>query len=394
MAEAPVDDVANATADLLPSEWFGWPVLGQSGSPGCPGAGPVVWNPTDKSDWFRNPDSNLEATDKVIDFVGLDWGRRVGSGFHDAGEGPEPHVWVGFNDILSIEWHDAANPPPLTNATLDHLSAKGETVIGFARSPTAEAWYSADAGKSWQASQFDPSYTYTVTDAAAAAAHEAFYATGRVCCTLPTVNGGVVFRSQDGTSWAPTGPATVFPTPIETIAAWDRGLIALGEQTYLSADGVDWRLGPPLPGYQSRDVLLRGSVIHYRLKVVAREQVVVISPEGAWYASVDDLNPARWPEQVAGSPLPEVGVQYDYRLFTHCGPTNGSLQFDLRSWIPDLPEGSFPPSYDSYNEPGMFELHRRGSSRIQGTRGRRRRVPPDRQSTGVLPLRLSSPRRL
>jgi hypothetical protein len=202
------------------------------------------------------------------------------------------------------------------------------------------------------ASQLNPTYEHQITDAAAA--QDGFYATGRACCTLPAVSGGIVLRSQDGSSWTSTGPATVFPTPIETIAAWDGGLIALGEQTYLSADGVDWRLGPPLPGYESSDVLIQGEVVPFRLKVVAREQVVVISPTTVWSASVGDLNPALWPDKVVGSPLPEIGHQYDYRLFTHCGPTNGSLQFDLRSWVPDLPEGYFPRNYDSYNEQGTL----------------------------------------
>jgi hypothetical protein len=357
------ENVDNATADLLPSEWFGWPVLGQSGSRGCPGSGPVVWNPTDKGEWFRSPDSDLDATDEVTDFLGLDWGARVASGFHDSGDGLEPHVWVGYNDLLTIDWHDAANPPPLANRTLESLSAKTETVIGFARTPTAEAWYSTDAGETWAASSFNLSYEHQITDVAAA--EDGFYASGRACCTLPATSGGIVLYSPDGANWAATGPATVFPTPIETIAAWDGGLIALGEQTYLSADGVDWRFGPPLPGFEPRDHLLRASVIPFRLKVVAREQVVIISPTSVWYASADDLDPNRWPERIAGSPLPEIGHEYDYQLFTHCGPLNGSLQFDLRSWVPDLPEGHFPPSFDSYNERGT--LHYVAQDRLEFT---------------------------
>ena len=47
---------------------------------------------------------------------------------------------------------------------------------------------------------------------------------------------------------------------------------------------------------------------------------------------------------------------YRYRLFTHCGPTNGSLSFGFRSWVPDLPSGSFPLSYDSYYEQGTLTL--------------------------------------
>jgi hypothetical protein len=328
-------------------------VLGWSGSPGCPGKGPVVWNPSDKADWFRNPDADLQGTDDVTDFVGLDWGRRVASGYTDAGDGREPHVWVGFNDIDSIEWHDAASPPALTKSTLGSLSAKGETVIGFGRTPTAEAWYSADAGESWTASDFNPSYSFAATDAAAA--QDGFYATGRACCTLPTVNGGVVLHSQDGSKWSAVGPS-VFASPIEAIGAWPGGLIALGEETYLSANGSDWRVGPPLPRYEPHDVLVQGAVVPYRLRVVAREAVVAITPTRAWYASVDDLDPSRWPASVSEAAMPEVRSRYDYALFTHCGPTNGSVQFGLRSWVPDLLEGYFPVSYDSYYEHGTLTL--------------------------------------
>ena len=67
--------------------------------------------------------------------------------------------------------------------------------------------------------------------------------------------------------------------------------------------------------------------------------------------------------------MPQVGAAYDYRLFTHCGPLNGSVQFGFRSWVPDLPEGYFPVSYDSYYEQGTLKYVAEDRLEFTGRRG-------------------------
>jgi hypothetical protein len=331
----------------LARSWIHW-------LPGCAGVGTAVWNPTDKADWFRNEDSGLEESDEVVDFVALDWGRRVATGYAQSASDREPRVWLVDNDIFSISWHEPSDPPTAIASALQSLAVEGSTVVGFTTGRASPAWYSQDGGESWAPSRFDPNHSFESTDTTTAGG--GFYAAGRICCTTPTTRAGAILHSTDGSSWTTTGPSGAFPSPIESIAVTDSGLIALGEETYLSADGSDWHVGPSLPGYEPRDYLIQGGVMPYRLEVAAGDYVVAMTPRRVWYASSADLDPARWPGAVRPPGLPQVGSRHDYTLFTHCGPLNGSLQFGLRSWVPDLPEGYFPTSYDSYYEKGTLTL--------------------------------------
>jgi hypothetical protein len=235
---------------------------------------------------------------------------------------------------------------------LSALAVSNETVVGFDGTPTMPAWYSLDGGQTWSNAVFQLPFSFVATDAATR--EGAFLAVGRACCGLPSRVSGQIVSSPDGITWSPAMDYAL-AAPTEAIVATPWGWIALGGQTYLSSDGVTWRLGPPLPGYEPRDHALNGHVIPFRLAAASIGDIVVaMTPSTVWYASVTELEPGKWPDQAPRAELPEVGVGFDYRLFTHCGPTNGSLQFGFRSWVPDLPDGAFPRSYDSYYEQGTL----------------------------------------
>ena len=147
------------------------------------------------------------------------------------------------------------------------------------------------------------------------------------------------------------------------------GLIAVGEETYVSS-GSDWRLGPPLPGYEVRRGLVDGVSVDLRLTLaVADEVVVAITPDQAWVASLADFDAARWATAAPEPEMPTVGGTYDITLATHCGPFNGPLLFDAQSWLPDLPEGYFPLSFDYYFEDGTLDYVAADRLEFTGSKG-------------------------
>lgn len=346
------DQVQNAAADLLPAGGYGWPVVGTTGSYGCPGHGPAIWFPTDKSGWFRMEVEGFRDGDSLVDLV------SVGEGYVATGDygndSNHPGVWVGTAEVFfGAQWHRAADPPLQQSGyrALTALGAVGIKVVGFDGSQQP-GWYSLDAGESWLNSGFRPGYTFWAMETLAT--QEAFYAVGRACCTRPGEWVGVVMTSADGQAWTPSGAEPAFAFPIETIVATSRGFVAIGEATYLSADGVSWRLGPPLPGYQPEDADIRGVTSPYRLSAaVVGDSLVVVSPYRVWVASATDLDPESWPQAAPEAAMPIVGDVFPYDLFTHCGP-NGALRFGFRLWVPDsdsLVDGDYPPSFDDL-EPG------------------------------------------
>ena len=53
----------------------------------------------------------------------------------------------------------------------------------------------------------------------------------------------------------------------------------------------------------------------------------------------------------------------------HCGPFNGPLYFAARSWIPDLPTGSYPLSFDYYYETGQLNYADADHLEFTGAKG-------------------------
>lgn len=344
------DEVENAAAELLPEGGRGWPVVGQTGSYGCPGDGLAHWFPTDKSDWYRMEVEGLHE-DSLVDLVAVGEG-YVATG-HYGDDSDHLGVWVGTVDVFpGARWHRAADPPPQESGhrVLTALAAAGDTVVGFdgSRKP---GWYSLDAGETWSNTGFRPGYSVRVMDTLAT--QQGYLAVGRACCTRPRDAVGVVLTSADGTTWTPAGAEPAFAFPIETIVTTSRGLVAIGEETYVSADGVSWRLAPPLPGYQPEDADIRDVTSPYRLSAAAvGDAIVVVSPYRVWVASATDLDPGSWQQAAPEAPMPSVGDVFSYDLFTHCGP-NGALRFGFRQWVPDsdsLVDGDFPPSFDDLEQ--------------------------------------------
>jgi hypothetical protein len=352
--EINLENASNATADLLPAGGQGWPVIGRTGSSGCPGNGPAAWAPTDDSGWHQLTTAGLVPGDEIVDIAALQGSDDFVATGQFANDSETMGAWTMRIDSTGSHWQRSARPPPsMGTAALTSVAAIDDTVIGFDGTPTDPAWYSLDAGETWTNSDFKPSYRLIPTDARSGP--DGFVATGRACCGLPGDLAGVVVRSVDGRTWTEAREKLAFAKPIEAVASTGVGWIALGEENYLSVDGIDWHAGPPLPGYQPQAPLVDGVVVPYRLAVTAGEVVVAISPTRVWVASTDDLTPDRWPV-ASPYPAPVVGGRYEHTLLTHCGPHNGPLYFNLGSWVPDLPQGYFPTSFDSYYEHGILSF--------------------------------------
>jgi hypothetical protein len=352
--ETALEKGGNATADLLPVGGDESIAIGTTGSPGCPGAGPTAWAPAGDSIWNRLPTTGLEPDADIVDVTAVhDSGTYVATG-HFAEAGDMMGVWSVRVDSTGSQWQHAVTPPPaIRRATLTSLAAAGDTVVGFDVTRTEPAWYSLDAGQTWTNSGFQPSYELITTDAGSDLG--GFVAAGRACCGLPGVLVGAVVRSPDGHAWTEARGGSAFAKPIEAVVSTPVGWIALGEESYLSADGDDWWIGPPLPNYEPQIHVVNGVSVPYRLAAAASDsELVVISPDRIWLASLNDLAANRWPTTAPEPDLPVVGGSYEHTLLTHCGPFDGPLNFDLRSWVPDLPEGYFPTSFDSFFEHGTL----------------------------------------
>ena len=370
-SEARLEDAANAAADLLVDGAPGLPAaVGTTGTPGCPGFGPVAWTAADGSEWKRSTATGLLAGDDVGDVVTVAEGQDLVASGRFADDEALMGIWQVRFEADGSRWRAATEPPPsLHGSTLRALASNGDVVVGFDGSRNPHVWYSADAGATWTGSDFTTSYRFLTTDSASGGS-SGFVAAGRACCGLPDQEYGMVIRSDDGRAWTEARPGIDFARPIEALVNTPVGWIALGEETYVSSDGADWRLGPALPGFESKVHLVNRVPVPYRLAVAGdASQLVAITPERVWRASLADLAPGRWPASAPAAAMPAVGQSYEATLFTHCGPFNGPLYFDARSWVPDLPEGYFPLSFDSHYEPGTLAFVAEDRLEFTGTRG-------------------------
>ena len=309
-------------------------------------------------------------------------------------------VWTVEVDSTGTNWQHATNPPPsIGRATLASLAAAGDTVIGFdSHAQSIRPGIRSMAGQSWTNAGFRPSYKFITTDAGTRV--NGFLATGRACCGLPGQLVGSVVGSADGQAWTDVRGGLAFAKPIEAVASTRVGWVALGEETYLSADEDDWRLGPPLPGYEHQAHVVNGVAVPYRLAAAAGDgEVVVISPD-----RVVDRGIGRPDGRIDGPhAAPEAGDAGRWRtvrtrrLLTHCGPFNGPLLFAAAELeFPICPKAHFPTSFDNYYETGNPSSYRRrriaSNYRAASGRGRgvpcRPTIPPARRS-----MRLTDPDR-
>jgi hypothetical protein len=355
--ELRLEEAGNTTADVAPVDGQGWPLIGTTGSPGCPGSGPVGWNPSDTSDWQRSAISGLEPGDEILDMVAVGNSQAAVASGNFAGDDDAMGVWTVQLDALGSRWQHAAIPPtsPADRASLGSLAANGQVVVGFDVTRNPHAWFSLDAGQTWASSDFRTLYGLQTTDSDAG--HGGFVAVARGCCGLPDQRFGVIVRSSDGEGWTEARTGLFFAKPIEAVVATEGGWIALGQETYLSGDGSDWRLGPPLPTDLSQAHLVNGVPVPFRLAAATvGRYLIAITPTEIWRASAEDLAADRWFTAAPEAEMPHVGDQYAFTLLTHCGPTNRTLNFGKRSWLPDLPEGYFPLSFDGFYEHGTLNF--------------------------------------
>jgi hypothetical protein len=362
-ADATVEGAVGASVDVLSETDL---AFGRTGSPGCGGGGPVVWR-RGEAGWQRPPTTGLQAGDEIVDVVELSSGDLVASG-HYADDDAAMGLWSVDVEPNGTQWQRASQPPrSVRGSTLTALASDGHVLIGFDVTRDPHAWHSVD-GQTWASSDFDASYGFLTTSAGYGPG--SFMAGGRSCCGLPEQRFGTLIASPDGKTWTPARPDLAFAEPVEAVIATAAGWIALGEETYLTADGTDWRLGPPIVGFESKVHTVNSVPVPYLLAAAAwGDLVVAITPDHGWVATLDDLAAAKWQSPAPTPEMPIEGSSYEATLPTHCGPFNGPLNFDGRSWIPDLPNGSFPLSFDYYYETGMLKFVRDDMLQFTGARG-------------------------
>src|SRR5688500_16877089 len=81
------------------------------------------------------------------------------------------------------------------------------------------------------------------------------------------------------------------------------GAVTIGRQSWLSADGANWVVGPEIPGYEIGD--------YGRPTGSANSaSVVITNGNAAWTASVADLNAGRYSGTARLAERPIVGSSY------------------------------------------------------------------------------------
>ena len=291
------------------------------------------------------------SSDRVVDAAGLEWHLLVTGRYAD----DEEHMGVWLSERNQEEarrWRRAADPPPAGfGETITQLAVMSDLVTGFDDTANRPVWFSRDGGDSWTNSDFQPTYHMRINDSMAFV--DDIVAIGSACCTLPDVRAGIALTSSDGATWASLEPGALRSVP-QAVIYTSAGYIAVGRETYLSADGLSWRVGPPLPGYDGESALVAAANEDGR----DLETVIVVGAGKTWSARLSDL--ARfWSDESPAAERPEIGIDYPYNLLTHCGREAGRIRFDLRTWLPDptsLVDGGWPTSFDDPAEPGTLTL--------------------------------------
>jgi hypothetical protein len=354
-----VDEVSNSAMSVLVDHQM---AIGRAGAPGCPGDGVAVWGPTDKSDWYRDAPQGFEPGDVIVDAVevGVD-GRVLATGWTARGDSG---AWItSLRYFTNGRWDAAEDPPRGSGNPLVALAATDQTVIGWDSTSTAPAWYSTDQGNTWANAEFQAPYWFQATEATAS--DGGFFAAGSACCTVPKVRSGAVLRSPDGRSWSASETAAL-RSLLQSVVATGFGLVAIGAETYVSTDGSQWTVGPPLPGYDGVERLFAAAAGPY---------ILVASPTRVWVASSAAFRPEKWPNEAPRPDMPVVGTAYPYHLATRCGPES-PIHFDLRTWLPDeasLLNGEWPRGLADPEDWGQLTFLERDILEFAGINSGRRR---------------------
>jgi len=326
--------------------------VGYEGSQGCAGDGLALWGASDKSDFYRvSAVRGPTSSDRVVDAAGLERHLLVTGWYGD----DEEHMGVWLSERNQEEarrWRRAADPPPARfGETITQLAVMGDLVAGFDDTVTRPVWFSRDGGDSWTNSDFQPTYHMRIIDSMVFV--DDIVAIGSACCTLPDVRAGIALSSSDGATWTSLEPEALRSVP-QAVIYTSAGYIAVGRETYLSADGNSWRVGPPLPGYDGESELVAAANEDGR----DLEAVIVVGGGKTWSARLRDLAQF-WSSESPAAERPGIGIHYPYNLLTHCGPEGGTIRFDLRTWLPDpssLVDGGWPTSFDNPGEQGTLML--------------------------------------
>lgn len=331
----------------------------------CDTSSPAMFAPTDKADWYWADVAGLSGRDEFVEGIGLSTPyQRILTG-SAAGDSDHMAVWIGSDS--DDTFRRASRPPERSHGgvlySLAAIDEEGGVVIGFDGTSTLPAWFSTDFGDTWHNSESQPPFWFLTTDAVAMGRR--LFAAGMACCTGLGQGVGAVISSEDGAHWDYEN-AQLLPTIPEAIVSTETGLIALGERTYVSDDGSDWRVGTRLPGYPGGDTETWGTDL---FAAVEDSAVFAATPAGQiWRASAVDLEAGGRPA-VQQVERPQVGYSKDTLLNTTCGPFDGPLYFDLRMWVPDLPGGDWPSSFDSLAEHGSFHFVDPDRLEFTGSRG-------------------------
>ena len=284
----------------------------------------AVVRSTDGTQWERlNPDlpntffpSALGSIGQTLIVLDEDssWTSADGAHWQRSGDLPFSYSW--FNEVTSV----------------------GQTVVVLDGDDARPAWFSGLTGDAWRQSKFQSDRGLNFLDSTVGT--DLIVVVGEACCSLPNTEAGVSLTSTDGTTWLESAPFRDTPQAVIAIAG---GYMAVGRSSWVSHDGIDWHVGPPLPDFAKRSEVVAVSVA---------AGVLVINGEYAWFAQSDALDADGWVETPVGAEMPEIGLRYSTDVFLHCGWP--AIQFGFRTWLPD------PPFEDNINPPPGFGDQDRG----------------------------------
>lgn len=279
---------------------------------------PAVVRSTDGTNWER---LQSDLPDSV-------WIAAVGATGANVLVVSEDTSWTSVD---GTHWRRAGGVPFSYSWFEEIAEVGGASVLfeGYAANPVS---FSEDAGESWRPADVDPPYNLVVDDVVSD--DHRIVAVGSACCALPNERAGVTMVSTDGEHWAESAPFRDVPQAVVGVSG---GYLAIGRATWVSSDGLDWRVGPSLPDVGSTEEVLA---------VSADVGVLVVNAGAAWFAPSDELTLERWTDTPPAPAMPEMGVRYPVVLLTHCGFPD--VHFGLRPWVAD------PPFEDNINPPPGF----------------------------------------
>ena len=273
--------------------------------------------------------------------------------FFDAVGASEERLIVLTDDTTwtsadGTHWQRAGDLP-FSYSWFEGIAAFGETAVAFEGLAETPISFSTDTGQSWRHADLAPLYNLVVNDAVAG--DERIVAVGAACCALPNESAGVTMTSTDGEHWDKSGLMRDVP---QSVAALPDGYLAVGRQTWISRDGLDWRVGPRI---SELDTTQEVTAVSTDSGVLVMNRTICCTfgaefADAAWFASSGALALERWTETPPAAEMPEMGVRYPSAVFLHCGWP--PIHFGLRAWLAD------PPFEDNISPPPGFGDEDRG----------------------------------